>query len=205
MLKIYLARHGQNEDNANGILNGHRDLPLTELGKEQAHEAAEKIKELGLSFDHVFTSPLIRAQQTAQAIVDNIGGPKPLIMPGLIERDFGDMSGISQDRIRELCSPDIIDTGKMVYFLKPKNGEAFPNALERAHKVLAKINQQFSDGSILLVGHMDISYMLYAAYYKLDWKEVLKTFYFGNSELILLSPDSPPGQSHVFTIDQFNT
>ncbi len=32
MLKIYLARHGQNEDNANGILNGHRDLPLTDIG-----------------------------------------------------------------------------------------------------------------------------------------------------------------------------
>lgn len=56
MLKIYLARHGQNEDNANGILNGHRDMPLTEVGIGQAHEVAEKIKESGLTFDVVLSS-----------------------------------------------------------------------------------------------------------------------------------------------------
>lgn len=31
MLKIYITQHGQNEDNANGILNGHRDLPLRDV------------------------------------------------------------------------------------------------------------------------------------------------------------------------------
>lgn len=61
MLKIYLARHGQNEDNANGILNGHRDMPLTETGIAQANEVAEKIKNTGLSFDVVLSSPLNRA------------------------------------------------------------------------------------------------------------------------------------------------
>jgi len=40
MLKIYLAQHGQNEDNANGMLNGHRALPLTEMGIAQATEIA---------------------------------------------------------------------------------------------------------------------------------------------------------------------
>lgn len=44
MLKIYLARHGQNEDNAIGILNGYRDLPLTDTGLAQAAEVANKIK-----------------------------------------------------------------------------------------------------------------------------------------------------------------
>ena len=41
MLKIYLVRHVQNKDNADGILNGHRDEPLTDLGFAQAHETAE--------------------------------------------------------------------------------------------------------------------------------------------------------------------
>lgn len=49
MLKIYIARHGQNEDNANGILNGHRDLPLTSLGERQAYELADGIKDIGLA------------------------------------------------------------------------------------------------------------------------------------------------------------
>ena len=42
MMKIYLARHGQDKDNENGILNGHRDTALTELGLSQAKEIAEK-------------------------------------------------------------------------------------------------------------------------------------------------------------------
>jgi len=33
VLNIYVARHGQDRDNSNGILNGHRDEPLTELGR----------------------------------------------------------------------------------------------------------------------------------------------------------------------------
>ncbi len=36
MLKIYLMRHGQNLDNLNGILNGHRDEPLTEKGSRSS-------------------------------------------------------------------------------------------------------------------------------------------------------------------------
>ena len=47
MLKIYLTRHGQDVDNANGILNGHRDQPLTELGVGQATAAGKKSKILG--------------------------------------------------------------------------------------------------------------------------------------------------------------
>lgn len=48
MTTIYLARHGQDEDNLNGVLNGHRNQPLTGLGKQQAVTTAEHIKEQNL-------------------------------------------------------------------------------------------------------------------------------------------------------------
>ena len=44
MLQIFLARHGQDEDNANGILNGRRDLPLSNIGIEQARKEKGLIK-----------------------------------------------------------------------------------------------------------------------------------------------------------------
>lgn len=65
-MNIYLTRHGQDEDNAANILNGHRDMPLTAKGIEQAEELAAKIQAKNLRFEHVFTSPLIRARQTAE-------------------------------------------------------------------------------------------------------------------------------------------
>ena len=73
MLKIYLARHGQNLDNVNGILNGHRDEPLTLLGEEQARTTATYIKEAGLTFDAVYSSPLKRALRTAEIITSDLG------------------------------------------------------------------------------------------------------------------------------------
>jgi hypothetical protein len=52
------------------------------------------------------------------------------------------------------------------------------------------------------VTHGDFGKMLYAAFYNLDWQDVLRQFHFGNSELLLLAPDSPPEASHVVTIEQ---
>lgn len=205
MLKIYLARHGQNEDNANGILNGHRDLPLTEIGIVQAHEVADKIKAAGLKFDVVLSSPLDRAQKTAEiiAMVNKI--PTPKIVNELIERDFGIMSGKEQSRIEELCTPDIIKTETITYFLSPEGAETFPDLLKRAESLLKEVTEQYKDGSVLLVTHGDFGKMIYAQYYKLDWKDVLTLFHFGNSELLLLSPDSAPGEAHIFTILQHNS
>jgi len=46
--------------------------------------------------------------------------------------------------------------------------------------------------------------MIYASYYNLDWKEILTMFHFGNSELLILSEDTKPEESHVFKIEQYN-
>lgn len=205
MLRIFLARHGQNVDNANGILNGHRDEPLTELGIEQAHEVADKIKESGLMFDHIYTSPLVRASATAKIISAAVDGPVPIELPLLIERNFGVMTGIEQSRVEELCAPDIIKAEMVTYFLRPKEAETFPDLLKRAGKLLKYIDERHKDGNILLVTHGDFGKMIYAKYYHLDWKNVLTLFHFGNSDLLLLSEDSDAGQAHVFKILQHNS
>lgn len=206
MLKIYLARHGQNLDNANGILNGHRDEPLTEKGIEQAHEVARLIKAAGLRFDHIFTSPLIRAHKTAEIIAETIAGPKPVVLDELIERDFGSMTGIEQSRIEELCSPDIIKTDTVTYFLDPPGAETFPDLLVRARRLLAQLQEEYLDGSLLLVTHGDFGKMVYAAYYGLDWQDILTLFHFGNSEILELSPEPGARDTHSsFIIEQHNT
>lgn len=205
MLTIYIARHGQNVDNADGLLNGHRDLPLTTIGVQQAAEAAAKLKTLGIVFDAIYTSPLVRASHTAKIIAEVTNSSKPIVLASLIERDFGDLTGVAQSRIKELCEPDIICADKMVYFLAPPNGETFPQLLKRAQTVLADVRAAHHEGAVLLVCHMDIGNMIYAAYYNLAWRAVLDNFYFGNSEVLKLSPDSAPEAARIFSIQQFNT
>ena len=203
MLHIYLARHGQNVDNVNGILNGHRDLPLTKLGEQQAAETAAHIKEAQLHFDAVYCSPLQRAKHTAEIICTEIGHTPPTVHEKLIERDFGTMTGKPISSIKELCT-DILETDVITYFLSAEGGESFNEAIKRAASLLQEMQDTHNDGSILLVTHGDIGKMLYAAYYELPWMDVLKNFHFGNCELILLSPDSPADQAHVFEQEQHN-
>jgi probable phosphoglycerate mutase len=203
-MKIYLARHGQNEDNLNGLLNGHRDLPLTDLGREQAREAALNIKNLNLKFDVVYSSPLIRAFETAQIISKESNQPEPVAHPLLIERNLGEMSGRPIASIKEYCGDNILVTDVVTYFLSYEGAETFPDLIERAKLLLEELKVRHSNDSILLVGHGDMGKMIYAAYYGLSWREVLKQFHFGNSELLILSPESGSEDSHIFFIEQHN-
>lgn len=204
MLKIYLARHGQDQDNANGILNGRRDEPLTDIGVNQAKQLAQKIKIADLKFDIVYSSPLQRAFKTAQIISNTQNLSEPIRLMILIERDFGVMTGQRIGDIEKLCAPDILKTKTTTYFLSPKSAETFPQLVVRAEKLLSFIKNKHQNGSVLLVTHGDFGKMIYAAYYQLDWLGILTMFDFGNSELLLLSQDSKAEDSHVFYIEQFN-
>lgn len=204
MLNIYLARHGQDEDNIAGILNGRRDKPLTQKGIEQAQDLAKKIKEAKISFDKVYSSPLQRAYKTAEIIADVIDIDKPEKLHDLIERDFGIMTGKGIAQIEELCSPEILKTDTVTYFLSPEGAETFPQLVDRGRKVLRIIKEKHNDGNILLISHGDIGKMVYVAYYHLNWKDILEMFHFGNSDLLLMSESSPAEEAHVFKSVQFN-
>lgn len=204
MLQIYLTRHGQNIDNVAGILNGHRDEPLTEKGIEQAQEIAKRIKDINLSFNVIYSSPLSRAFETAKIISKVTTLLEPEKESLLIERDFGIMTGKNISDIEKLCSPNIIKTNTINYFLNPEGAETFLDLMVRARVLLNKIMERYKDGNVLLVTHGDIGKMIYAEYYKLDWKIVLTQFHFGNCDLLLMSDDSKPDDSHVFKLPQYN-
>ena len=204
MTTIYLARHGQDKDNVSGILNGHRNQPLTKLGKEQAVKTAGHIKAENLSLDHIYSSPLDRAYVTAQIIaeINNVSEPEKLNL--LIERDFGVMEGKPVSEIENLCAPHILKTDTVIYFLNPRNAETFPDLLVRSEEIIKFCKTNHENQSILLVTHGDIGKMIYASYYNLPWEKVLSSFHFGNSELLVLSRDVEPEDAHVFKQNQHN-
>jgi len=204
MLKIYLARHGQDEDNFNGILNGRRDKPLTPLGRRQAFELSENIKKKGIQFVKVYSSPLKRTFETAQIITKNLGINPPEKWDLIIERDFGIMTGQPHTKIKEMCSPKIIETDTVTYFLSPQGAETFPDLIKRSKKILKTVKENHPDGNILLVTHGDIGKMIFTTYYQLDWKKVLKMFHLGNSDLILLAQNTTPAKAYIFKNNQVN-
>ncbi len=180
-------------------------MPLTPKGIEQANELAQKIKHSSLRFDNIYTSPLQRARKTAELISIALHMDPPEEISDLKERDFGIMTGQQQSEIKLLCSPNIIETEKITYFLDPEGAETFPQLIERANHVLETLLKRHTKGSILLVTHGDFGKMLYTAYYQLDWRSVLSMFHFGNSELLELSESSTAEDTHIFNIQQHNS
>jgi broad specificity phosphatase PhoE len=87
---IYLARHGETEWSLTGQHTGLTDLPLTQLGEENARGLRERLA--GLDFERVFTSPLQRARRTCELAGF---GTVAEVDRNLVEWDYGQYNGLT--------------------------------------------------------------------------------------------------------------
>ncbi len=89
---VYLARHGETEWSKSGQHTGRTDLPLTRPGEESARQLGKRLA--GITFEHLFTSPLSRARRTAE-----LAGFTPVVNPDLLEWNYGDFEGLKSAEI----------------------------------------------------------------------------------------------------------
>jgi len=146
-LRIYLARHGQTDWNAERRLQGGIDTHLDSLGRAQAAALAARLK--GVRFDRVYCSMLSRSRETAEIV----HGSVPIdSLAGLNEQRLGrfeglrtagsDTSTIAEYRRRSADPGDALD-----------GGESLNQHLERVRATLETIRARRASGSILIVGH----------------------------------------------------
>lgn len=184
MSKIFLVRHGQDTDNAAGILNGRRDTELTELGREQAKKVTDKLRDNDVQI--VYTSPLKRAYETARIIATELGIDEVIADEHLIEREFGILTGKPVSDISKYTDK-ILPTDRVNYFLEVQGAEDFPTLLMRGRKILDEIRQKHQNKNVLIVTHGDIGKMIRATYHGWTWEEGLKTPYLDNTGVLELS------------------
>jgi len=120
-MKLIFVRHGQTDWNKIKKLMGRTDIELNEEGRAQA---AEVVKALDTDFDALYSSPLKRAYQTAQAISEHF--KKPILLEEkLAERDFGLLQGKSWMEIQEETGIDMHTlTKEEKYNFRPYGGES---------------------------------------------------------------------------------
>ena len=83
---VYIMRHGKTDWNAKHKLQGRTDIPLNEEGIQMAEQAKEKYKDV--NFDICYCSPLVRAKQTAEIVLE--GRNIPIVYDDrLMEMCFG--------------------------------------------------------------------------------------------------------------------
>jgi probable phosphoglycerate mutase len=95
---LFLVRHGQSEANAAGLVIGRTDSPLTELGQRQAAALGDALASRGTAACRILTSPLQRAERTAEAIAaaySRAFGPGAVPPPEtdarFVEFDYGEL------------------------------------------------------------------------------------------------------------------
>ncbi|MBI5126917.1 histidine phosphatase family protein [Candidatus Roizmanbacteria bacterium] len=143
---LYLVRHGQTEWNVRKLIQGHRDIPLNEKGKEQARKLADELK--AIKFDAIYSSDLKRASETA-GLIASTKGLDVHISEDLRERDFGKFAGQSFEGNRNLA--------KFIDDLEKKSGnkeiESDEKLMNRFVGYLKKITLDNFGKIILVVSH----------------------------------------------------
>ena len=123
-MKIYFVRHGETDWNKERKIQGQVDIPLNEFGRHLARETAKGLRDV--PFDVCFTSPLGRARETAQIILQ--GRDVPILEDKrILEMNFGVLEG-------KCCSKegwDVPDSFQMffddpVHYQAPEGGRGFP-------------------------------------------------------------------------------
>ena len=131
-MNLILIRHGQSEWNALNQFTGWKDPDLTAKGIEEARNAGMIINNLNINFDLVFTSALIRAQNTAEIILKEINQPLSTIKnQALNERNYGDLAGLNKDDARKRWGDEQVHIWRRSYDIPPPGGESLKDTGER--------------------------------------------------------------------------
>lgn len=92
MTHLYLVRHGETDWNAARRIQGSTDIPLNDIGREQARRTGRLLATR--KWDLVVSSPLSRAAETARIIASELALPEPRRVEAIVERRYGEAEGL---------------------------------------------------------------------------------------------------------------
>ena len=151
MLRILLARHGMTTANQEDRFIGVTDPPLNDEGLVQAEALAARLEREGLTA--IYSSPQLRARQTAQA-VSGACGLTMQFEPDLRESDFGCWEGLTlteiraryPEQMRRWWASSAVDPA-------PHGGETLGQVSQRAREAYKRIVARHEDEAVLIVAH----------------------------------------------------
>jgi len=150
-----LVRHGETEWSRAGKHTGRSDVPLTELGRDQARAVGEALR--GRHFALVLTSPLARAAETCGVAGF---GDRAEKRDDLMEWDYGAYEGRTTPEIREERP------GWLLWNDGVPGGETIVEVGARADRVIAELRE--ADGDALLFAHGHVLRVLTARWLGLE-------------------------------------
>jgi ribonuclease H / adenosylcobalamin/alpha-ribazole phosphatase len=146
-----LLRHGQTALSAERRFAGRGDIPLTELGRQQAAQAAAALAERG-GIAAVVTSPLGRAVQTAEIVAQRARAPLA-VDEDFAETDFGSWEGLTFAEVMTRW-PDEMTAWRADARSAPPGGESFAAVAERVDGALDRVLAAHQGQTVVVVSHV---------------------------------------------------
>ena len=146
-----LLRHGQTPLSAERRFAGRGDIPLTELGLDQAAAAAAALSERG-AIDLVLTSPLLRARQTAEAVAQRTGAPLA-VDDDLAETDFGSWETLTFAEVMARW-PAELAAWTADADSAPPGGESFTTVAKRVDAAMDRLLGAHQGETVVVVSHV---------------------------------------------------
>ena len=133
------------------------DVPLSDLGKRQAEALGTWMAELPRRERPtvVWTSPYVRACQTAEIALSAAGLDLPLVVDErLREREFGVLDGLTRHGIEQQW-PDEAARRSAIgkFYHRPPGGESWTDALLRVRSAVSDLRRDCAGERVLVVAH----------------------------------------------------
>jgi len=142
-MKITLVRHGETEENYNGIIQGRKNILMNDTGRRQCKRLHDRI--VNKKYDYCYMSPLVRCVETAMILI----GDRVEMIPDkrLIERDIGEYEG------KEVDTYDINSYWDLELNKNDNGVEPINDVISRCQDFLDYITSKHKDKDILIVTH----------------------------------------------------
>ena len=144
--RLVLVRHGETDWNREGRLQGSQDIPLNELGRRQAAEAAGRLKALEPTYatlDYI-GSPMQRARETMDILRRALDLPEGgyTVENRLRELTFGEWEGFTWRDVRKAERKQAQLRERDKWGFVPPGGESYRMLAERVRPVLAELRRE---------------------------------------------------------------
>ena len=160
MIKIIYFVHGTTTDNASKLCSGWKEAMLNDLGREQAENLGNVVREKGIKFDQLFTSDLKRVIESS-----NIAFPEynKIIDNRLRECNYGDLDGQHKS---------LVIYGDHITEPFP-NGESLIDVENRVREFIEEIKENFAGKTIAIVAHRAPQLALEVITKNITWDEAI--------------------------------
>ncbi len=150
MGRLYIVRHGETEWNAQGRIQGHSDIALSDKGRDQARTVARRLQDC--AFDAAYSSDLSRTRETAEVILGDSGPPLQTTRM-LREYHKGVFEGLTvHEYAREY--PNLYEASLVNDLdFAPTGGESIRECSARLAGFAELLVERHIDDTVLVVGH----------------------------------------------------